>query len=387
MLGLQAASCRAILLALMGLAIGSPALAQADAPEVERREAAAGFIHPQAMALSVLRRECRSLLPGDDGPDVIARRWWERNRDSLDASLWVIADAVRRYRAQGSAEQAALRERQMLQVFGDSMLIGLRTAFARQLPTAALCKLALERFRHKQLDVANLASTAGYEQFGEFGATLQRVLADPRYRPPDDKFRNFEAQVPAFSNTLLTHDAIEAAQNRGDGATVMRGYELLVAGGDAKAAMSLGVLHLNGRLAPRNVPLAAGWFYNAWAMGDAEGINALGVIWRDGLSGTPDKVLALAAFAMAQQMAGAGARQAQQRATANLTRLSAQVDAKVLAETGCRHWNAVHQAARQLASAAPGLSLAGPPTLPAGTLFDTAALDPTLRSDAAVCSN
>ena len=387
MFGLQALICRALLPSLLGLIVSLPTSGQTDESEVERREAAAALLHPQAMALGVLRRECRSLLPGDDGPDAVAQAWWQRNRDSLEASQWVIAEASRRYRAKASAEQAAARERQMLKVFGDTMLTGLRASFAQQLPSAAACNEALARFRRKELDVANLGSTPGYRQFGEFALTLGRVLADAGYRPPEDKLRNFEAQVSVFSTTLLTHDAIDAAQARGDAETVARGYEMLVARGDAKAAMSLGVLHLNGRLAPRNAPLAASWLYNAWAMGDAEGINALGVLWRDGALGAPDKKLALAAFAMAQQMPVAGSRQAQQRAAANLSRLAAQLDASVLAEVACLRWSAVDDAARALAGAAPGLSLAAPPRLPAGTLRDGATPDSPLQAGAAACSN
>ena len=387
MFGLQALICRALLPSLLGLIVSLPTSGQTDESEVERREAAAALLHPQAMALGVLRRECRSLLPGDDGPDAVAQAWWQRNRDSLEASLWVIAEASRRYRAKASAEQAAARERQMLKVFGDTMLTGLRASFAQQLPSAAACNEALAGFRRKELDVANLGSTPGYRQFGEFALTLGRVLADPGYRPPEDKLRNFEAQVSVFSTALLTHDAIDAAQARGDAATVARGYEMLVARGDAKAAMSLGVLHLNGRLAPRNAPLAASWLYNAWAMGDAEGINAMGVLWRDGALGAPDKKLALAAFAMAQQMPVAGSRQAQQRAAANLSRLAAQLDASVLAEVACLRWSTVDDAARALAGAAPGLSLAAPPRLPVGTLRDGAAPDSPLQAGAAACSN
>ena len=374
---------RAVLCPLLCLAVWTAAQAQTDAQESARREAAADFVLPQAIALGILRRECRRLLQAESGPDAIARAWWERNRDSLDASLWVIGEAPRGRRAQGSAAQATPRERRKLQAFSDSALQGLRTTFARELPSAAHCAQALERFRHEAFDVAMLGSTPGSEAFAEFAATLKRVRADPRYRAPDDKLRTFEAQVAVAGAAVLTQDAIDAALARGDSASVVRIYEGMAAEGDTKAAMSLAMLYLRGRLGERNPQQAAGWLYNAWAMGNPEGLNALGVFWRDGLAGAPDKTLALAAFAMAQGSVTSDARTGQLRAAGNLSLLMSQSDAAELAAAGCLRLSAVHDAARKLAAAAPGLSLATAPDLPTGTLFDNATLDPKLRGETA----
>ena len=377
---------RTLLPPLLGLAMSTAVQAQGAEQDLERREAAAGFVLPQVMALGVLRRECRRFLSSDAGPDAIGRAWWERNRDSLEASQWVIAETSRRYKEQGSAEQAAARERQMRQSLTDAMLTGLRISFERQMPSAAACTKALERFRNGSFDIAKLGSTPGDKSFGEFSSTLKLVLADPRFRPPDVRQRAFEAQVPVAAVASLTQDAIEAAQSHGDLAAAVHGYETLIAEGDASAAMALAVMHLNGRLAPRNPQLAAGWLYNAWAMGDSEGLNALGVLWRDGLVGAPDHTMALAAFAMARKSAARDARQARLRASVNLSRMLSQTDPKLLATAGCLRWTDVHDAARRLASAAPGVNLAAPPTLPTGTLFDSNALDPKLRGDATTCT-
>jgi hypothetical protein len=324
------------------LACFAPATVAQDAATIERREAAVGFIYTQAMALGVLRR-------------------WERNRDSLDASAWVVSQAVARYRAEGAAQQAQARERAMLQAFAGAMLPMLRAHFARQLPTAEACAKALAPYRRPEIDLHNAGQLASPMQgtLQEFARTLDEVRRDPAYRAPDEKFRTFDAQVSVMSVALLTHDAIDAAQARSDGATVIRGYERLAASGDPTAAQSLGLAHLDGRWVAKAPAKAAGWFYNAWALGEPEGLNALGVVWRDGLVGAPEPALALVAFAAASQSPRASA-QAHQRAVTNLERLFTKATPPIVEDAACLRLSTLHEKARALATMS-GIPLQPPP--------------------------
>jgi TPR repeat protein len=332
------------------------ALAQ-DAAAIERREAAVGFIYPQAMVLGVLRRECKDLLPPEDGAEQVAKAWWERNRDELDASAWIVGQASARYRAEGTPQQAQVKERAMLQAFSSATLQMLRGQFARQVPTAQTCSKALAPYRLPEIDLRNAGQLASPMQatLQAFARSLDEARRDPAYRAPGDKFRELDAQVPVSSAALATLDAVEAAQARGDGGTVVRGYERLAMRGDATAAQSLGVVYLEGRWVSKAPQTAAAWFYNAWAMGEPEGLNALGVVWRDGLTGTAEPSLALAAFAAAMQSPRAGP-QALQRAMTNLERLMAKATPPVILEAACIRPSSLDEKARAIASGA-GVSL------------------------------
>ncbi|HJV76386.1 MAG TPA: hypothetical protein VJ654_19345 [Noviherbaspirillum sp.] len=363
------------LLALLILFIGQqPVIAQISEQEIERREAGAGFILPMAMSLGVLRFECGQWLQGEEDVNQIAKAWWERNRESLDAAIWVSTQAVRRYQATMAPEKAALAQRQIAQVTGDAALANLRAVFASQLPTAQLCKKAIQRYKFQELDVANLSKTLGYERFGEFGEALKRVVTDKDFRPMDEKFRTFDAQVSIANTPLITMDAIEAAKARKDVAGIVRGFESLAARGDSRAAQTLGVFYLNGQYVSRDSRAAQGWFYNSWAMGNPEGINALGVMLRDGIGLSADSKVALAAFAIAKQMASKGSVEAFQRSTLNYSRLFQQLTSTDVTGAGCLNWSDLHSKLRQLAEQS-GVTLLAPPKVPQGNLFDSGTLD------------
>lgn len=245
------------LLVVLFLLMGQqPVIAQISEQEIERREAAAGFILPMAMGLGVLRLECGQWLQGDEDVNQIAKAWWERNRESLDAAIWVSTQAGRRYQATMPPEKADLAQRQMAQATGDATLANLRAVFSGQLPTVQLCQKAIQRYKLKELDLVNLSKTPGYERFGEFGETLKRVVADKDFRPMDEKFRTFDAQVSIARTPLITMDAIEAAKARKDVAGVARGFESLAARGDSRTAQTLGDSYLNGQYVSRD-PRAA----------------------------------------------------------------------------------------------------------------------------------
>lgn len=367
-----------LLAALILLSGPRSVIAQISDQEIERREAAAGFILPMAMSLGVLRLECSKWLQGDDDVNQIAKAWWGRNRESLDAASWISSQAVLRYRATMAPEKAAQAERQMAQSIGNGTLGDLRAVFAGQLPTPQLCQKAIQRYKFREFDVGNLSKTPGYEQFGEFGETLKRVSADKDFRPMDEKFRTFDAQVSIASNPLITVDAIEAAKARKDVAGVVRGFESLAERGDARAAQTLGIFYLNGQYVSRNIQTARGWFYNSWIMGNPEGINALGVILRDAIGLPADPKLALAAFAIAKQMASKSSAEAFQRSASNYSRLAQQLTPIDVAGAGCFDWKNLHSTFRQLAEQS-GVTLLPSPKVSQGNLFDSDTLDKTLQ--------
>jgi len=365
---------RAVLALLILLTGQQSAIAQISDQEIERREAAAGFILPAAMGLGVLRLECSKWLQGDEDVNRIAKAWWERNRESLDAAIWVSSQAVHRYRAIMAPEKAALAERQMAQAIGSAALATLRAVFASQLPTPQLCQKAIQRYKFKELDVVNLSKTPGYERFGEFGETLKRVAADKDFRPMEEKFRTFDAQVSIANNPLITLDAIEAAKVSKDVAGVVRGFESLAERGNSRAAQTLGIFYLNGQYVSRNPQAARGWFYNSWAMGNPEGINALGVMLRDAIGIPADSKLALVAFAIAKQMASKDSAEAFQRSASNYSRLSQQLTSMDVVGAGCLNWSDLHSKLHQLAEQS-GVTLLASPTVPQGNLFDSGTLD------------
>jgi hypothetical protein len=325
-----------------------------DGTTIERREAAVGFLYSQATALAVLRRECKDLLPASESESVdqVARAWWERNRADLDTSAWIVGQAITRYRAQGDAQQAKAKEQAMLQAFANGMLPTLRSAFARQLPNASTCAKAIASYRRPEADLRQAAqlSTPMQATLQSFVGAFDETRRDPAFRLPEERFRTLDAQIPVASQALLTHDAIDAAKARADGATVIRGYESLAARGDATAAQTLGVAYLEGRWAARSPQAAASWFYNAWTLGEIEGLNALGVVWRDGLTAEPDPAMALAAFAATMQSKHASP-QAAQRAFTNLERLMAKATPPMVSDAACIKPSTLHAKARLLAAA------------------------------------
>ena len=362
------------ILLLTGLTSQS-AMAQVDDAEIERREAAVGFFLPRAMALGILRLECRQWLAGsDDDVNRVAQSWWERNRDELDAAAWIVAEAIRRYRSTMPSDKAASAERAMVQGMGDTAQNNLRIVFRRQIPTLESCRRAIQQYKFSQLDVSRLGSTKGYEQFAEFGASLKRVRADKAYQPPEEKFRTLETQVSVWPQPLISLDAIEAAKEKKDSQSIIRGFESLAERGDRRAAQTLGMSYLNGQYVARNTQAATAWFYNAWAMGEPDGINALGVIWRDAIGVQADRKLALAAFAIARQMTFVSKDAVFQRSSSNYSQLAAQMDASDVKETSCMKWEVLHNKIREVAAATQSVKLQGPPTLPNGSLAETKTL-------------
>ena len=209
---------------------------------------------------------------------------------------------------------------------------------------------AMQQYKASQLDISRLGTTKGYEQFSEFGETLKRARNDPAYRPPGDKERTFDTQVSVVPEPIFSLNIIEMFKQKREWQGVTKGFESLVDRGDATAAQSLGIFHLNGQYGPRNPQIAFAWFYQAWALGDPEGINAIGVIWRDGAGVAPDKKLALASFAISRQMIFDKRSPAYQRINQNFSRISGQMQPNEISDAGCLKWEDIHQRFRQIAA-------------------------------------
>ena len=368
---------KTITIALLSFACLSSALAQSSEAELERRSAAAGFMMPIAFALGILRQECRQWLAGSDADvDQIARGWWERNRDDLDAATWIFSEATKLIKSSAPAEKAAASERTIVQGMVTSALNNLRLPFQNQVPTPETCRRAMQQYKASQLDISRLGSTKGYEQFSEFGETLKRARSDPTFLLPGDKERTFENQVSVVPQPIFSLNIIEMFKQQREWQGVTKGFESLADRGDATAAQTLGIFYLNGQYVARNPQVAFAWFYHAWVLGDPEGINAIGVIWRDGAGVAADKKLALASFAISRQMMFNKRSPAYQRSNQNFNRISAQMQPNEISEAGCLKWEDVHQRFRQIAATATTTKLPSALKLPTGTLLDTKTMEP-----------
>ncbi len=353
--------------------IGMPySAAQVGHVELERRAAAAGFTFTLAMALGILRNECRH-SPLDGGSvDEIAQAWWKRNQADLDAATWIFGDLQQRYRSALAPQQAAAAERKLIEGLTPAAMQNLRFIFKRQLPTAASCNRALVQFRHSQLDVANVGRNKGFEQLAEFGETLRHVREDPGYRPRDEKFRSFDAQVSVGMHPMLTLDAIEAAKERKDAEMIVRGWMSLIDRGDARAAHTLGAHYLNGQYVARDTKVAFAWFYNTWVMGEPEGANALGVMYRDGIGVAADANTALAAFSAARLLADRrGDPAAYQRAETLFNALAQKAGPASARESRCIRWSSLHEKLRQVAADVSTVILREPSGMKGNVLDDS----------------
>ncbi|HZY17498.1 MAG TPA: hypothetical protein VFE82_03405 [Ramlibacter sp.] len=341
-----------LLAALPAFAQTLEGLSQAD---IEQRNAAVGFVLPQAMALSVVRHECRPFAPGEQGADAVAQRWWVRNREALDTSnAW-----LQRYLKHLQAADARVHRTvaaSLVQASTRGMLESLRTMFHRALPDAASCAAALRRYDSPALDIAALARQPGFEQFAEFAQTLGRIRAEPGFQLPEERLRTFEVQVPSAGFGLAASlDAADKAREAGDVAGAVKAYASMVERGDARAAQTLGGLYFRGDFLPRDPAQAYRWFHKAYAMGDLAGLNGLGVLYRDGLGVDKDAPVALAAFVMASAFHRDPSEQ--QRARANAGALSARMTQAHQVQALCLRVSELDDAlARPLGKDAPQLS-------------------------------
>jgi TPR repeat protein len=120
-------------------------------------------------------------------------------------------------------------------------------------------------------------------------------------------------------------EAASAARERGD-LTMMRSiYTRMAQHGETMAAHAMGLSYLTAEPASRDYVLAYRWFAAAWSMGNLDGLNALGVLMRDGVGVQPNPRVAYGAFLLAQQGARdqAAFERSQRNAESLLPKISA----------------------------------------------------------------
>lgn len=295
------ATVRALAACLLAAGCGA-GFAQALTPaEVEARNAAAGFAISSLATLGMLRDECETLTgDGPDGAAAIARAWWDRNQDDLAAAYaWTdhYLSALRQ------KDEALWRKTGRDFHAGTSSAVrdNARLFFRGQLPTAATCAAALQMFREP---AAGTPPPPGHERFAQASATLRRIRADAGYRVPPGLQMDAERHLHRGLSASL--ETAQDALRRRDAQGARVAFESMAARGDAKAAQALGAMYMEGDLLARDDLQAYRWFYRAWLLRDAEGLNALGVLRRDGRVGTADPKLALALFQLAAAQAPEG---------------------------------------------------------------------------------
>lgn len=308
--------------AFVAMATHAPAGAQVLSPEeIEKRDAAAGFVLPRHATLSMLVEECERIVPAgiEDNPKTVRQGWWQRNRQDVEAAATWIDKRLSALQAQHQAEYERF-----------SQLVASRTAgnvrqyaqmyFRRQLPTAETCVAALKPYAAPQLDIQNIAKNQGYERFDEIADTLRRIRDETGYRVP--AHLRLAPEVQPRIGLMASLEAAQAATERRDGEGARRIYELMADRGDARAAQTVGLLLLRGDLVSRDDTQAYLWFFRAWRMGDPEALNAMGTMHRDGKAVPANAPLALALFHVAASQPNAIARS---RAEANARVLGAKM--------------------------------------------------------------
>lgn len=290
-----------------------------DAQEVEKRNAAVAFVSGRELSLGMLLRACAGLLQ-DASPSMeqVARQWLVRNHPTLERSdAWV--NRYFRRLQQNDPGRARSETKSLLDVQTQVLRQAIQTHFGGQIPTREACVLAVRAYATPAMDFANLKLATGYESFGEFADTLARVRLEPGDAPsrtPAKRYADMKASVDERPDlALLT--AAEMAGERGDQRLRVSIFERIAEQGDAQAAQTVALAHYHGKGdLPQNPGMAYRWFYQAWALGDPEGLNGMGVMLNQGEAVTRDPTLAYAAFALAGS--AGGSEDFLQRVTNNL---------------------------------------------------------------------
>ena len=307
-----------VTVALLGAFSAYGQLAQLSSIEMEKRNAAATFAAVREASLFLLLGECSHLMANSSSSmDVVARGWFERNKPEMEATYsWL--DRYLSYLQAKDPEAYRRASTELVRSTGSGVLQTARVFFARKQPDLTSCEKAAKTFSFPQLDLKNIALNPGYEQFAEFPATLARIRAESDFSvPPHLKFgMDKVAQNIVGVGNVASLDAAEAAKERGDGIGRIAVFKSMAERGDGQAAQQIGVMYLNGQQVEKNPIDAYRWFYAAWSLSEMEGLNAMGVMTRDGLGVPTNLPLAVATFYVAK--AAARSRDAFDRALGNL---------------------------------------------------------------------
>lgn len=300
--------------------------------EIEKRNAAAAFAEAWQLTLVLVQRECRSPITDSRGSTIeIAKAWALRNRPEMEAAhTW-----IERYFSSLSPDARKRGSQELRRALGDAVLQNARTFFSRKLPDTASCKRAVNWFSVPQLDIKNIPLNPGYEGFAEFPATLARIRAEPGFSVPKYVKLDFEeiSKSSDGSGYLASLDAAEAARERGDTAGLIATFQSMAERGDTRAAQTVGLIYLNGQQIEKNDIEAYKWFHAAWVLGDAEGLNALGVMARDGLGVPVNRTLAGASFQLAKIFSKD--QETFDRASGNLERLQSRMSIEEKTRVAC----------------------------------------------------
>lgn len=288
-----------VLLLITGMQLGAAPVDSLAPAEIERRNAAAAFVQTQELTLQMLRAECGTLMPAESARvDAIARAWFDRNKDDIvSARVWL--DQYLAHAKSISAEQYQRESGALLKALSNGIIANAKIHFHRQPPTAEGCANALRAYSAPAFDVQNVGNNAGYAQFAEFGKTLRTVREAADYAVPPQINTQFQENVPFQPFASL--EAASAARERGDQPMMRTLYTRLAEHGEGTAAHAMGLSHLTADPVSRDYVLAYRWFAAAWSLGNLEGLNALGVLLRDGVGLPANTRLAYGAFLLAQQ--------------------------------------------------------------------------------------
>ena len=276
---------------------------------------------------------------------TVAQGWFDRNKPEMEAA-YVWLDRYLSYLKNTNPDAYKRASNDLLRSGSEGLLQNARLFFARKLPDMARCERAAKTFSIPQTDLKNIALNPGYEQFAEFPATLARIRAEPDFSvPPHLKFgmEKVVQNIVPFGD-LASLDAAEAAKERGDGLGRIAVFKSMAERGDGRAAQQIGVIFLNGQQVEKNSTTAYRWFYAAWSLSEMEGLNALGVMTRDGLGVPVNLPLAEATFYLAKS--AARNREAFDRASSNLDRLENQISPEEKSKIACMSLSSLDDALR-----------------------------------------
>lgn len=338
-----------VLLLVTGLQLGAAPVGTLAPAEIERRNAAAAFVQTQELTLQMLRSECGTLMPAESARvNAIAKTWFDRNKDDIvSARVWL--DQYLAHAKSISAEQYQRESGALLKALSNGIIANTKTHFHRQPPSPEGCANALRAYSAPAFDVQNVGNNTGYAQFAEFGKTLRAVREATDYAVPPQINTQFQENV-AFQ-PFASLEAANAARERGDQMMMRTLYTRLAEHGEGTAAHAMGLSYLTADPASRDYALAYRWFAAAWSLGNLEGLNALGVLLRDGVGLPANTRLAYGAFLLAQQ--GARDQTAFDRSQRNAQGMLAKVSDADRTALACMTINAFDAALQTPASAQP----------------------------------
>lgn len=339
------------LLLMTGLHLGAVPV-DTPAPAETARKNAAVYVQVQEHTLQMLRVECGTLMPTQSQRvDSIARAWHDRNKDDIvSARVWL--DQYLSHAKSISEEQYQREANALLTTVFKGMLANAKIHFNRLPPSAEGCANALRAYAAPEFDLQNVGRNRGYEQSGEFAKTLRAMREAADYRVPPNVNTQFLEQAPFHPYASM--EAGIAARERGDGAMMRAIYTRMAEHGESTAAQAMGMAYLTAELTPKDYPLAYRWFAAAWSLGNLDGLNAMGVLLRDGVGVEPNLRLAYGSFLLAQQ--GARDQAAYDRSKRNADGIQAKISGADRTALACMTIAAFDTA---LQTAAPGQPLVG----------------------------